>query len=178
MSRWRADRMPAVTVPPSPNGLPIASTQSPTRALSLSPQTAAGSGLSVLTFSTRDVGLGVAADDLGLQIGVVVQDDGDLVGIGDDVVVGDDVAGRIDDEAGAERGRLARLRLGIAAALAAVIEEILEELLERRARRELRHVGARAARRRRSGFTVCVVEMLTTAGSSFAARSAKPSGAG
>src|SRR5580765_2422947 len=36
--------IPAVTVPPSPNGLPIASTQSPTRALLESPQLAAGSG--------------------------------------------------------------------------------------------------------------------------------------
>ena len=52
MSRCRAERMPAVTLPPSPNGLPIASTQSPTRALSLSPQSAATSFLSVLTFST------------------------------------------------------------------------------------------------------------------------------
>ena len=31
MSRPRAETMPAVTVPPRPNGLPIASTQSPTR---------------------------------------------------------------------------------------------------------------------------------------------------
>src|SRR4051794_41856558 len=44
--------MPALTLPPSPNGLPIASTQSPTRALSLSPQAVGTSGLSVFTFST------------------------------------------------------------------------------------------------------------------------------
>ncbi len=44
--------MPAVTLPPSPNGLPIASTQSPTRALSLSPQRVAMSGFAVLTFRT------------------------------------------------------------------------------------------------------------------------------
>src|SRR5207237_9665347 len=37
--------IPAVTVPPSPNGLPIASTQSPTLALLESPQLAAGSGV-------------------------------------------------------------------------------------------------------------------------------------
>ena len=33
MSRPRAEMMPAVTVPPRPNGLPTASTQSPTRGL-------------------------------------------------------------------------------------------------------------------------------------------------
>jgi hypothetical protein len=38
MSRPRADTMPAVTLPPSPNGLPTAMIQSPTLALSLSPQ--------------------------------------------------------------------------------------------------------------------------------------------
>jgi hypothetical protein len=37
MSRLLADTMPIDTEPPSPNGLPIASTQSPTRILSESP---------------------------------------------------------------------------------------------------------------------------------------------
>ena len=37
MSRSRADTMPTVTVPPSPNGLPIAITQSPIRMRSESP---------------------------------------------------------------------------------------------------------------------------------------------
>src|SRR6185437_5688886 len=44
MSRAVAEMIPAVTEPPSPNGLPIASTQSPTRAFDESPQLAAGSG--------------------------------------------------------------------------------------------------------------------------------------
>ena len=109
--------MPAVTVPPSPNGLPIASTQSPTRALSLSPQPAAISFLSVLTFSRARSVLVSRPTTSRLQLGVVVQDDGDLVGVGDDVVVGDDEAGGIDDEARAERGRLARLPLLTLAAL-------------------------------------------------------------
>ena len=60
----------------------------------------------------------------------------------------------------------------------AVLEEILEELLERRARRELRDVGPAVLSPACPIFTVCVVEMLTTDGSSFAARSAKLSGAG
>src|SRR5216683_2266207 len=49
MSRARAETMPAVTVPPRPKGLPIASTQSPTFMTSLSPNGTAVSGLSVLT---------------------------------------------------------------------------------------------------------------------------------
>src|SRR6266851_3621517 len=43
--------IPAVTVPPRPNGLPIASTQSPTRALLESPQLAAGNGVLASTLS-------------------------------------------------------------------------------------------------------------------------------
>src|ERR1700747_3248806 len=44
ISRAVAEMIPEVTVPPRPKGLPIASTQSPTRALEESPQSAAGSG--------------------------------------------------------------------------------------------------------------------------------------
>ena len=51
MLRWRAEMMPAVTEPPRPNGLPIASTQSPTRMASLSPKGTATSGWVVLIFS-------------------------------------------------------------------------------------------------------------------------------
>ena len=38
MSRPRAETMPAETEPPRPNGLPMASTQSPTRLASLLPK--------------------------------------------------------------------------------------------------------------------------------------------
>ena len=51
----------------------------------------------------REIDLGVAAEDLRLEARAVVEDDGDLVGVGDDVIVGDHDAGRIDDEAGAQR---------------------------------------------------------------------------
>jgi hypothetical protein len=44
--------MPAVTEPPRPNGLPMATTQSPTFALSESPNFTACSGLSVLIRNT------------------------------------------------------------------------------------------------------------------------------
>ncbi len=46
MSRLRAETMPAVTVPPRLNGLPIAITHSPSRSLSESPNFTAFSGLS------------------------------------------------------------------------------------------------------------------------------------
>ncbi len=52
MSRARAETMPAVTVPPSPKGLPMASTQSPTRVWSESPHSSAYSALSVSTLSS------------------------------------------------------------------------------------------------------------------------------
>ena len=44
MSRPRADRIPAVTVPPKPNGLPTATTQSPTRASPSPPKESQGDG--------------------------------------------------------------------------------------------------------------------------------------
>ena len=56
----------------------------------------------------RDVGLGVLADQLRLELGAVVQIDLDLLGAIDHVVVGDDQAFlAVDDEAGAERGHRA-----------------------------------------------------------------------
>ena len=44
MSRFRAEMMPAETELPRPKGLPIASTQSPTRADALSPKLTNSSG--------------------------------------------------------------------------------------------------------------------------------------
>ena len=173
MSRLRAETMPAVTVPPRLNGLPIAITHSPSRSLSLSPNFTAFSGLVGLHLEQRQVGLGVAADDLGLQRGAVVENDADLVGVGDDVVVGDHEAGRIDDEAGAERidaARRRRLSGPLSPLAAPVLEELLEKFLERRARRQLRH------RRLSLMSTVCLVEILTTASITCSATSAMPSG--
>jgi hypothetical protein len=46
MSRLRAETMPAVTVPPRLNGLPMAMTHSPSRSFSESPNLTALSGLS------------------------------------------------------------------------------------------------------------------------------------
>ena len=95
-----------------------------------------------LEFQHRKIGLLVDADQLGLELGAVVHDDADLVGIGDDVIVGHDDAGGVDDEAGAERVGLVRLQIAAlrtARTAMAVLEEIVEEFLERRARRQLRH---------------------------------------
>jgi len=52
MSRLRAETMPAVTVPPRLNGLPMAMTHSPSRSLSELPNFTAFSGLSGCTRSS------------------------------------------------------------------------------------------------------------------------------
>src|SRR5277367_6252951 len=98
MSRLRAETMPAVTVPPRLNGLPMAMTHSPRRSLLESPNFTALSGLSECT---RNTAFGILAHQIGFELGAVVEDNSDLVGVGDDVIVGDHNAGRIDDEAGA-----------------------------------------------------------------------------
>src|SRR5437899_2841130 len=105
-----------------------------------------------LELQDRNVGLLVDPDQLGLDLCAVVHDHVDFVGIRDDVIVGDDDARFIDDEAGAERiGFARRLHLAVLVAAlrrtaAAVLEEVVEELLKRRARRQLRHrVPAAAA---------------------------------
>ena len=58
-----------------------------------------GQRLIGLDFQNREVGLRVAADDLGRIFGLVLKNDLDLCGIANHVVVGHDVAGRIDDKA-------------------------------------------------------------------------------
>ena len=73
----------------------------------------------------REVRLVVDADDFGRQLAAVGEVGGDLVGVRDDVVVGDDQAGWVDDEAGAERLH----RCGPEFALGRVVEEVLEELV-------------------------------------------------
>ena len=98
--------MPEVTVRSRPNGLPIATTASPTSTASESART---SGVSAacggVDLEQRDVGGRVAADEGRLQ-GVVVReahlDRGRSV---DDVVVGDDVPLLVEHEARAERLR-------------------------------------------------------------------------
>ncbi len=91
----------------------------------------------------REVDLGIATEDFRLEARAVIEDDGHLVGVGDDVVVGHHDAGGIDDEARSQRIHPARrVRPPLVVALlivAAVLEEVIEELAERRTRRQLRH---------------------------------------
>ncbi len=166
MSRLRAETMPAVTVPPRLNGLPMAMTHSPSRSLLESPNFTDLSGLSACTRKQREVGLGVLADQIGLELGAVVEDDADLVGVGDHVIVGDDEPGRIDDEAGAERIDAARRLVRIVAALAVVVlEELVEELLHRRAGRQIGQlVGARVDFLRRRNIDHGVDDLLGDVG--------------
>ena len=66
----------------------------------------------------RHVRARVGADDLGDELAAVVEPHHDLVGVGHDVVVGQDVAVVRDHEAGAERARGRRVRGPLALAVA------------------------------------------------------------
>ena len=70
MSRPRAETMPAVTVPPRPNGLPTASTQSPMRG-AFSASFDVGEVVAAVDLDQREVGPRIGADDLG-RIGLAV----------------------------------------------------------------------------------------------------------
>ena len=94
--------MPAVIVFSRPNGLPIATTHSPTLSFSGSPIVTFGRSFASILMQ-RDVGALVDADHLRLELALVGELDVDLVGAVDDVRVGDDVAVARDDEAGADR---------------------------------------------------------------------------
>ena len=172
MSRLRAETMPAVTVPPRLNGLPMAMTHSPSRSLSESPNATALSGLSGLHAQQREIALGVLADQFGRELGAVVEDDVDLVGVGDDVIVGDDEAGRVDDEAGAERVDAARRALGAVAA-ALPPRRFLKNSSKNSS---IGEPGGRSGMPLTRASTFCDVEMLTTASITCSATSAMFSG--
>src|SRR5216684_265643 len=80
MSRPRAEMIPVVTVPPSPNGFPTAITQSPTCDALLSPKLTCGSALSALILKSYL----------------------NLAGVSDHMAVRHHVAGRINDKTGSE----------------------------------------------------------------------------
>ena len=64
MSRPRAETMPAVTVPPRPNGLPTASTQSPIRG-GCSAKLDEGEVVAAVDLDQGEIGARIGADDLG-----------------------------------------------------------------------------------------------------------------
>ncbi len=104
--------MPDVTVWPTPNGLPIASTTSPTCRWSTSPNAMTGS-LSRSILSTARSDSGSVPTIVARPIAAVAERHLDVVGALDDVIVGQQVADGRDDHARAEPdlallGRLAR----------------------------------------------------------------------
>ena len=101
--------IPAVTVACRPNGEPIATAQSPTCTASELPILAAVQRVMRFDLDDRQVGVGVGADQLGVVLGGGAgQRDLDPVRLLDHVIVGENVAGRIDDHAGAKRCAAAR----------------------------------------------------------------------
>ena len=93
--------MPEVTVWPTSNGLPMASTTSPTWMLVGVAEGDHRQPVEV-DLQHRDVGLGVGADQPGLGLAAVRQLHLDVVGALDDMVVGEQVAFGRDDHARAE----------------------------------------------------------------------------
>ena len=96
--------MPDVTVKVrfSPSGLPTASTHSPTRERVAVAERGGGQVVGV-DLEHGEVGAGIGADDLGLELPPVEQPHRHLVGAVHHVIVGEDVAVLADDEAGARR---------------------------------------------------------------------------
>ena len=148
-----------------------------------------GQRLVGLDAQQRQIGQRIGADQFGLKDGVVVERHLDLVGVGHDMVVGDDQTAGIDDEAGAERRHRTRRRL--------LFTELAEEFLEWRSGRKLRQILAAGTLPRSPapgpglaggappgalgppgppGPLVCVVEILTTVLICCSARSLKPGG--
>ena len=117
MERSFAETMPAETVWERPNGLPMARTQSPTCAPSELPILMVGSvwPLGSILITAMSVAGSMPTTCCGTSLirgidGVTGELHIDVVGLIHDVIVGDDVAARIDDEAGPQRLALAHLR--------------------------------------------------------------------
>ena len=122
--RASAETMPCVTLWPTPNGLPMAMTKSPTSSASESPRSSAGNSPGALDLQHGQIGAGVAQHDLGLVFMLVGDRDLHVGHAFDDMVIGDHEAAGVDDHAGAERLRDALL---LPLRLAAAAEEMAEE---------------------------------------------------
>ena len=123
--RPSADTIPIVTVWPTSNGLPIASTMSPTlqRVVVAERDDRQPIGLDL---QNREVALGICAHQPRVELASVGERDRDLVGCLHDVVVGQDVAISGGNHSGAE----ARDAFGPAARVA---EEVAVERIGRSA---------------------------------------------
>ena len=103
--RATAETMPLVTVWPTPKGLPMASTRSPTSMPSESASKASVGKLLALGIDAQhgQIGALVMGHDSGLELAPVAKHDGDILGAVHHMLVGDDQAVGGDDDAGAER---------------------------------------------------------------------------
>ena len=122
--RASAETMPLVVVWPTPNGLPMASTRSPTSSASELPIGIDRERIRRLDLEHGEVEGLVLEQQLALEFAAVGRRDLHRVGIADHVEIGDDDAGRIDQHAGAQRLLQARRHLAVA-------EELLEERIAR-----------------------------------------------
>ena len=93
-----AESTPAVTVYPRPNGEPMATTHSPTRAASESANLA-GVETRGVDLDHGEVGRGIAPDEARRQVAPVAEAHVDGQGLFDDVVVREDRAVRREDDA-------------------------------------------------------------------------------
>src|SRR5437879_11273429 len=127
--------MPAVALFSKPNGEPIASTHWPGLTLEGSPSftvQVAGADL-----DHCHIGPLIRADDLGLELAPVGQANSHLVGVQDDVSVGENVTVRAHDEAGAcaAHRRLVAARRLLRAGYAEAAEEVVERIIRGQRRR-------------------------------------------
>ena len=141
ITRCSAETMPAVTELPSPNGLPIAITGSPTRTAVGVRELDVGQGLAGVDLEHGEVGVRIGADHLRRQLAAVIHGDRNLAGIGDHVVVGRDVAVLVEDEAGTggHHGRATRGLCGICG----IWNGSMPRSPKKRSMKRLEHLGVR-----------------------------------
>ena len=143
MSRLRADTMPAVTVPPRLNGLPMATTHSPSRSLSESPNFTAFSVLSVFTRSSaRSLFESLPTSCAGsllpsLRI-TLISSASAITWL---LVTTRPDASMMKPEPSELIAPRRAIGVALSARAAPVLEELLEKLLHRRARRQIGHVA-------------------------------------
>ena len=139
-----------VTVWPTPNGLPMASTTSPIAQRSDLPRVMAGRFLSV-DLEHGEIGLGIAADDLGGGVAAVAQEYLDGIGTADNVVIGEDVTLIAEDHATSQAAFDALARRILPAP-----EELLEDWIpEQRIWLNSHDLGGVDVDHRRCGFFHC-----------------------